>query len=470
MSFCSCFAPRLLFFYLSNRLFFSFGCYEVVQTRGTKREKKLYTFSCYAPIKPTRSYIPWLHHHCYIHNDFSLILQKLLTTLRLLHDPSSNSKLGIPALDKLLATHTTRFDPTNLSGIPAPPIIEITSPAPKSGKTEFLYWVIANLVLGGGGLDQPEGITADHADDSVGDGTGTTSGHTGDHEKSSADVDVARDETAHVDATTPQTTDQPDQPRHNSTPQTNIPKQSNQTTPKAVALLSTSPINIPRLSQILLHHLLTLCPTLSPTEAQPLIITALSHIHIYQPTSTSSLLATISSLPSYFFSTSNTSKDRRLGGIFISTPSAYFWEDKVQVVTSAATSASASASKTGKFAALAMVLRRVGALLQTPVFYTTSHLSASSASSSTDPVTWALPPALPSPFSTLPTLRLIISRGAIKGFSKEVDAETAFRQTEARATATRNSSFGVRVNQWGNELQRNTGFEVKIDASGVRIL
>ncbi|KAH0327552.1 hypothetical protein KCU71_g1448, partial [Aureobasidium melanogenum] len=398
-------------------------------------------------------------------------LDELLTTLRLLHDPSSNSKLGIPALDKLLATHTTRFDPTNLSGIPAPPIIEITSPAPKSGKTEFLYWVIANLVLGGGGLDQPEGVTADHADDSVGDGTGTTSGHTGDHEKPSADVDIARDETEHIDATIPQTTDQPDQPHNNSTPQTNQPKQSNQTTPKAVALLSTSPINVPRLSQILLHHLLTLRPTLSPTEAQPLIITALSHIHIYQPTSISSLLATVSSLPSYFFSTSNTSKDRRLGGIFISTPSAYFWEDKVQVVTSAATSASASASKTGKFAALAMVLRRVGAVLQTPVFYTTSHLSASSASSSsTDPVTWALPPALASPFSTLPTLRLIISRGAIKGFSKEVDAETAFRQREARATATRNSNFRVRVNQWGNELQRNTGFEVKIDASGVRIL
>ncbi|KAI4736037.1 hypothetical protein E4T50_13467 [Aureobasidium sp. EXF-12298] len=397
-------------------------------------------------------------------------LDELLTTLRLLHDPSSNSKLGIPALDKLLATHTTRFDPTNLSGIPAPPIIEITSPAPKSGKTEFLYWVIANLVLGGGGLDQPEGVTADHADDSVGDGTGTTSGHTEDNMMQPTEDQSTLDGCAAVQtiATARQTTEQPDQPHNNSTPQTNQFKQSNQTTPKAVVLLSTSPINIPRLSQILLHHLLTLRPTLSPTEAQPLIITALSHIHIYQLTSISSLLATISSLPSYFFSTSNTSKDRRLGGIFISTPSAYFWEDKVQVVTSAATSASA-ASKTGKFAALAMVLRRVGAVLQTPVFYTTSHLSASSASS-TDPVTWALPPALASPFSTLPTLRLIISRGAIKGFSKEVDAETAFRQKEARATATRNSNFRVRVNQWGNELQGNTGFEVRIDASGVRIL
>ncbi|KAG9656395.1 hypothetical protein KCU64_g5910, partial [Aureobasidium melanogenum] len=389
-------------------------------------------------------------------------LDELLTTLRLLHDPSSNSKLDIPALDKLLANHTTRFDPTNLSAIPAPPIIEITSPVPKSGKTELLYWVIANLVLGSDGLDPPEEAKVDRAEDSVGDGMGTTSDHGGDNGIPSADVDMARDETEHTDATAHQTTDQPDQPHHNSAPQTNLPKRGDQTTPKAVALLSTSPVNMPRLSQILLHHLLTLCPTLTLTEAQPLIITALSHIHIYQPSSLTSLIATISSLPSYFLSASNTSKERRLGGIFISTPSAYFWEDKVAV---------AATSTMGKFPALATMLRRVAIALQAPIFYTTSHFSSPSTSSApSNPLTLSLPPALPSPFATLPTLRMIISKPAIKGFSKEVDAETAFRQREARDTAVRESSFRVRVSQWGMETQRDTGFEVKIDGSGVRVI
>ncbi|KAH0351893.1 hypothetical protein KCU81_g2142, partial [Aureobasidium melanogenum] len=401
-------------------------------------------------------------------------LDELLTTLRLLHDPSSNSKLGVPALDKLLSTHTKPYDPTNFSTIPAPPIIEISSHVPKSGKTEFLYWVIASLVLGGGD-GEVEGAEVGDAVDEVGDGLGTTSDHAGDdmeqptEEHSTLDASAA----AQTDAMTFQTEDQSDQPLHNSAQQTNPPSRHNKPTPKAIALLSTSLVNIPRLSQILLSHLLSRNPTLSLLEAQAKVHTALSHIHIYHPTSLPSLITTISSLPGYFLSPSNTSKERRLGAILISRPSAYFWEDKIAV---APTSAS---STTGKLPALASTLKRVAVTLQAPVFYTTSHLSGPSASStntttpSTLPSFLSLPPALPPPFATLPSLRLIISKLPVQGFNKDIDAETALRQRGARDAAVREAKFRVSVNQWGkegSERDRNVGFELVIDGGGVRVI
>lgn len=309
---------------------------------------------------------------------------------------------------------------------------------------------------------------------------GTTSDHAGDDMEQHAEEHSGFDAfvTAHTDATIHQTTDQSDQPHNHSTPRPDVPSRINkQTTPKAIALLSTSSVNIPRLSQILLNHLLTSSPTLSLYDAQAKVFTALSHIHIYQPTSLPSLIATISSLPGYFLSPSNTSKERRLGGILISSPSAYFWEDKIAV---APTSAS---STTGKFPALASTLRRVAVTLQAPVFYTTSHFSSPSASSasstnttpSTLPLSLSLPPALPPPFSSLPSLRLMISKLPVQGFTKDIDAETALRQKEARDAAVREGRFRVSVNQWGkegsgNERDRNVGFELVIDGQGVRVV
>ncbi|KAK6001252.1 hypothetical protein QM012_002583 [Aureobasidium pullulans] len=383
-------------------------------------------------------------------------LDELLTTLRLLQDPSSNSRIGIPALDKLLASHTTRFDPINLSSVPAPPIIEVTSPVPKSGKTELLYWVIAKLVFGSDDLDTPQQAEVNH---DMKDGT-RTSDHAEDDVKQHTEDGSTLD--AHTDDTAHEATEQ----SHNHKVQgTNLREESNRVTPKAVALLSTTPVNISRLSQVLLQHLLGTKPNLPLAEAQLTIHTALSHIHIYQPTSLTSLIATLSSLPSYFLSPTNNSKDKMLGAILLNTPSTYFWEDKFSFST--------SPQSTTKFPALATTLRRVSSHLQTPIIYTTSSLS--SASTSSNPL--SLQPALPSPFGALPSLRLIIARDRVQGFSQETDAETAVKQRKARDLAVKKKKFRVSVNQWGNEDRSGSdrereqrGFEVQIDDRGVMVI
>lgn len=330
--------------------------------------------------------------------------------------------------------------------------------------------MIANLVLG---PDQAQGVEADHADESEEDGARTTPDHVRDDDTPAAEAQQIRNESeaAFADVTADQTPDQREQASRNpASQQTNFFKNNNRTTTlKAVALLSTSPVNISRLTQILLQHLLTTTPNLCLTDARPIISTALSHIHIYQPTSLSSLVATLSSLPCYFLSATNNSKDRRLGGIAICTPSSYLWQDKLASSTSAT---SASVSTKTKFPALATTLKRVSIQLQTPVLYTTSHFSSHRNDDDDDPGTFQ--PALPSPFPVLPGLRLVVSRIGVKGFEKEIGAETAARQSRARETAVASKGFRVQINRWGDQGRQagigDTGFEVKIDDKGVRII
>lgn len=290
------------------------------------------------------------------------------------------------------------------------------------------------------------------------DGMRTTSNNGGDPGAPAEETPTIQNETTtgHTDATANRSTDQTDQPSNNNeTPRTNLPKGGNHTSSTAIALLSTTPVNIPRLSQILLQHLLTTTPDLSLRAAEPILLTALSHIHIYTPTSLSSLTTTISSLPAYFLSPSNKSKETRLGAIVINTPSSYVWEDKFASSTPPASS--------GKFPALATVLKRVSMHLQTPILYTTSQLSASTTSLHNT----SIPPALPSPFSSFPSLRFTISALKIQGFGKDTDAVTALRQSNARNTAV--SKQGFRVEVIGSD-SRDTGLEVRIDESGVVVV
>jgi hypothetical protein len=387
-------------------------------------------------------------------------------------------------LDKLLANHTTRFDPTNLSAIPAPPIIEITSPGPKIGKTELLYWIIAGLVLGSDTHGTPEDIEPHQADESPTDQPRNTQDHTMNHETTDSEAQTGDNDT-NLETDIPQHPSPEQSDHHIPTPSTNTHKgphnhnHTHHTNPTTIALLTTSPVDLPRLAQILLHRLLSTTPDLSLCSARDRIHAALSHIHIFQPSSLSSLIATISSLPSYFLDPENRSAERRVGAIIINSASTFFWADK------AATSiGQAQGQAQSKYPALASTLRRTSTTLQAPVFFSTENLSTltTSSTSSTSAISTSNPlairPHLPSPWPTLPTLRLIISKNTIQSFPKDIDAETCLKHAGARDKAVREAGFVVRVNRWGSDGQRereseadgDKGFEVRIDGKGVTVL
>jgi hypothetical protein len=388
-------------------------------------------------------------------------------------------------LDKLLANHTTRFDPTNLSAIPAPPIVELTSPGPKSGKTELLYWIIANLVLGSDTQDTPGDVELRQADETAKGDTTTTPDDTKDNEITDPEAQT-EDEDTNIQADIPYRPP-PEQPDHYSPPPSIDVRgepDNQHTKPTTIVLISTSPVNIPRLAQLLLHNLMTSTPHLPLSTAQDVIHKTLSHIHIFQPTSLSSLIATTSSLPTYSLDPKSGSAGRRLGAIIIDSASTLFWNDKVGA-------GAGQGQGQSKYPALASTLKRTSTALQSPIIFTTENISATSASTTisnpsataTSTDTTAIRPQLPPPFSTLPTLRLIISRNhTIHPFHKDMDAETALKHTEAREKAVREAGFVVRVNKWGSDGQRergvdregsrngDRGFKVRIDEKGVTVL
>ncbi|KAI4746237.1 hypothetical protein E4T50_03418 [Aureobasidium sp. EXF-12298] len=393
-------------------------------------------------------------------------LGQFLATLRLLQDPSANSRIGVPALDKLLANNTTRFDPTNLSAIPAPLFIEITSPSPKSGKTECLYWVIANLVLGSHTHGNPKDIAPHQADEATRNPTHKIPDDSADHVPEDSEIQATDGEIYHE--TDVGHDPGPELDHHNALPSTNLTKETH-SLPTTIALLSTSGINIPRLTQILHQHLLSTTPNLPLSTAQEVIHTALSHIHIFQPSSLSSLIATVSSLPTYFLDPRNGSAERRVGAIIIDSPSTFLWADKVG-------STGTTGQGQSKYPALAATLKRVSTILSAPIVYTTSHFSATD-TTTTSSDSAALRPQLPSPFPTLPTLRLVIDRNAVAGFNRDIDAETAGKHAEGRDKAVREAGFKVSVNRWSNEGREGgyrdghtVGFEVKIDGKGVTVV
>ncbi|KAI5244689.1 hypothetical protein E4T43_03618 [Aureobasidium subglaciale] len=405
-------------------------------------------------------------------------LDELLNTLRLLHSPSANSKLGIPALDKLLAAHTPRFDPTNLSSIPAPSIIEITSPGPKSGKTELIHWIIANLVLGGASRDADTDVEATWVDEQPKNDASEPACDAEDNHEEMLDD---RTMTEHEATTNPNAT--AGMPANLTTAQSehltddtstlNPPFQTSRPTtpPTAIALLTTSPISIPRLSQIILHNLLLQNPSLPLATAQKSVHDTLNHIHIYSPKSLTSLIATLSTLPSYFLSPSNPSRSRRLGAIILDSASSFYWDDRF-----ASSTTSTSTPGIGRYPALASVLKRVSITLQAPVLFTTDHLTPTTLE--TKHKTAALKPQLPSPWPTLPSLHLIITRKQeIARFERDIDAQTAITQTKTRDKAAVSSApkFEITVNSHGDEgwmamTSGHGGFSVKIDGKGVEMV
>jgi hypothetical protein len=366
-------------------------------------------------------------------------------------------------LDKLLANNTTRFDPTNLSAIPPSPIVEITSPNPKSGKTELMYWVIASLVLGGDTHGTSKDIERHQTNEATSDATEKTSDPNKDHDFTDSEAQM-EDNVTDLETDIPHDAS-PELDHDEAPPSINLPKSTHHTAPTTIALLSTSGINIPRLTQIIYHHLLSTTPNLPLSSAQEVIHSALSHIHIFQPSSLSSLIATASSLPTYFLSPANSSAERKLGAIIIDSPSTFFWADKAATGTTIGQAQS-------KYPALASTLKRVSTILSAPIIYTTSHLSP--ITSATEG-TMALRPQLPSPWPTLPSLRLIIERNAIQGFDRDVDAETAVKHAQGRDKAVSKAGFSVSVNRWEREGREGgggeaAGFEVKIDGKGVTVV
>ena len=212
------------------------------------------------------------------------------------------------------------------------------------------------------------------------------------------------------------------------------------------------------------------------------IFEALKHTHIFRPQSLASTVVTLQHLPQYLFdSNEHHSFDRTVGFIAIDSASAFYWQDRAETedaVFLASTSTSPDGSKlpppASGYAALASTLKETCATFSCPAVVTTWYLGPSQ--SQNQHRSFSTPrsfrPNLPAPWSTLPTLRLVVQRVPVRKFPQGITLDNAMREADDRWKVVSEGKFECFVNEWGLDARMSQrleggGFVFRINADGI---
>jgi len=226
-------------------------------------------------------------------------------------------------------------------------------------------------------------------------------------------------------------------------------------------------------------------------DIKQVVSSALRHVHIFRPQSLVSTVATLDSLPNYLFDKSkHFSFDRRVGLLALDSASAFYWLEKAEEEDAAFLAATSSirepqgqkppgAKTVSEYTALATALKSASKVFSCPVVITTWHLGPTASTAqfhagSSSSSSRSLRPSLPAPMATLPTLRLVMQRKAVRKFPPGVRVEEALREAGDRLKAVEEGRFEANVCEWGveertlAELKRlGGGFGLKIGREGV---
>lgn len=243
----------------------------------------------------------------------------------------------------------------------------------------------------------------------------------------------------------------------------------------AVVLLDLSGgFSILRLHQFMHNHISSICSTsslaLPEQEISSLVSDSFTHLHIFRPHSSSSLLATLASLPLYLLSSPSThfSTNRPLGLLAINDLSAFLWQDRLDADEETGLPASNHAEKANntlfleRYRNLITSLRHLQNLFSCIIVATNWGLA---------PVTSvaghpALRPHLPSLWNNFCTVKIVVERDRVTKFGPGLSAEEAQREGVQRWEAVEKSGFSGWINWWGHEGWRE---EVREGIRGLKV-
>ena len=220
-------------------------------------------------------------------------------------------------------------------------------------------------------------------------------------------------------------------------------------------------------------------------EITSLVLDSFTHLHIFHPQSSTSLLATLASLPSFLLSSPSThfSANRPLGLLAVNDLSAFLWQDRLDADEEAGLPASNYAEKANntlfleRYRSLISSLRHVQQLFSSTIVATNWGLA---------PVTSvaghpALRPHLPSLWSNFCTIKLVVERNMVSKFRPGWSAEEAKREGLQRWEAVEKSGFSGWINWWGNDdwrdevresvgsLRGGGGFSFRVTRDGIMV-
>ncbi|KAJ6056759.1 uncharacterized protein N7446_007650 [Penicillium canescens] len=208
-------------------------------------------------------------------------------------------------------------------------------------------------------------------------------------------------------------------------------------------------------------------------ELESLLVSSLQHVHVFRPQSSSALLATLHSLDTYLFDLSrHRSASRALQMIAIDSATAFIWQDRLRDEIARIEEIGRPRAEVDRerernqsfhlsdlYVELAMVLKRLQGLFQCAIVFTT--ISGTRAAPSSDGQSgpglydWpqsrtpALRPALPAPWGTFPTLRLIVHRSSVRPFPPSMAPQAAIKDAHLRQSVVHQGKVSVCVNAWG---------------------
>ncbi|MCJ1385861.1 hypothetical protein MMC17_008985 [Xylographa soralifera] len=346
-------------------------------------------------------------------------LDKLLHSLRSLNDPAPTDRLGVPALDRLLDifTHPPPLHPDTHHqwDSPLPPPVDLPARKPKPPVIE-----LCSASPCAGKTQLLYHVTATSLLPHIYGGTGG-----------------------------------------------------------AVVWLETdSRFCILRLRSVLLSHLTSHASSadLSPLDSDALVTTSLQHLHVYSPSSSASLLATILSLPSYLFSLHrHSSAARALTTLIISNISAFVYQDRLDA--DEAPRLPGSNTFVQHYRDLVAALRGVQATFSCTVV-AGNVAFAPLLPSALGP---AVRPHLPAAWSAFCPLKVLVMRETIPKFGPGISAEEAAREAPARKEMVQRKRSKGWVDASGSEtweegvkgaleaLDGGGAFGFRVDGEGLRV-
>lgn len=216
----------------------------------------------------------------------------------------------------------------------------------------------------------------------------------------------------------------------------------------------------------------------SEAELTDMLTSALQHVHVFRPQSSSALVATLCTLDRYLYDLSrHLSASRILHMLVIDSVTAFLWPDKLkdEVARTEEIGRSRAEVDQGReqkrsfdlsyiYAEIVDELRRLQGRLGCAVVYTTTVSSGrpsawnnNGPSGSPGPndrppsKTPSLRPALPAPWGTFPILRLVVHRDTVRPFPPAMSAHDARKDAPKRQNVVQEGKFSAWVNAWGRE-------------------
>jgi len=218
-----------------------------------------------------------------------------------------------------------------------------------------------------------------------------------------------------------------------------------------------------RLAHIMRQYIAEKDSTLEDVEE--LTYSSLKHIHIFQPQTMVSLLATLTSLDKYIFdSKAHQSSQRPLHSIIIDNASTFYWQGRAEAESAQQTSpentevdSAANRAPLNPYASLVQVLRSLSNTFSCIIIATTH--ATFSAREPGPPALRTLPP----PWSTFPSIKLLLRRDPVRRFVKTMSIEEALSEQEGRQVMVEKARFSAQI------IGSNEAFVFSIRADGVII-